>query len=213
MKTVASAFALALAATAVPAAAKVTEVSERGFVIRYLAEVPADAGTAWDMLLKPSEWWDSKHTWSGDAANLSLDPRAGGCFCEVLRDAKSKKGAPRGGVEHMRIVYIENDRALRMVGALGPLQADAAQGTLTVQLKPVGKGTQILLEYVVGGYLRTPMDKLAPAVDGVLGEQMAGLARKLGSSADFSPSADGEGKDEAKAKGSPDKAGPEMIGR
>lgn len=92
------------------------------------------------------------------------------------------KAAPRGGVEHMRVIYAERPRALRMTGVLGPLQADAANGTMTVQLKPAenGKGTQILLEYVVGGYARTPYEKLAPAVDGVLGEQVKRLAAKLG---------------------------------
>lgn len=213
MKTAASALALALFAGAFPASAKVSEVSERGFVIRYVAEVPADRDEAWDMLLKPSEWWDSKHTWSGDAANLSIDPRAGGCFCEVLRDANSKKAAPRGGVEHMRIVYIEKGRALRMTGALGPLQADAAQGTLTMELKPAKGGTQILLEYIVGGYLRTPMDKIAPAVDGVLGEQLAGLARKLGRVADSPLSDDGIGEKEAEGEDPAKTAPPKMIGR
>ncbi|SFG10309.1 hypothetical protein SAMN05518801_107136 [Novosphingobium sp. CF614] len=180
--TFAVAAVVVVAGVSVPAVAKVAEVSDRGFVVRHVAEVSADLDETWAMLLKPAEWWNSEHTWSGDAAHLSIDPRAGGCFCEVLPNQTSPKAAPRGGVEHMRVVYIERPRALRMVGALGPLQADAANGTLTIQLKPAekGKGTQILLEYVVGGYVRTPFEKLAPAVDGVLGEQVGHLAAKLG---------------------------------
>lgn len=180
----------ALITPALPASAKVTEASERGFIVRHVAEVPADVDATWAALIKPAEWWNSAHTWSGSAANLSLDARAGGCFCEVLPgkansgpDAKAApKPAPRGGVEHMRVVYIEKGRALRMVGALGPLQADAVAGTLTVQVKALEAGakTQILLEYVVGGYIRTPADKMAAAVDGVLGEQLGHLAEKLG---------------------------------
>lgn len=183
MKPLAYALTLAaLASGASPAAAKVVEVSERGFVVRHTAEVPAEAGQTWAMLLDVSEWWDSEHTWSGSAANMSIEPRAGGCFCEILPDGEAMKAAPRGGVEHMRVIYAERPRALRMTGVLGPLQADAANGTMTVQLKPAenGKGTQILLEYVVGGYARTPYEKLAPAVDGVLGEQVKRLAAKLG---------------------------------
>lgn len=181
------ALALGFAGLASPAQAKVAEVSDRGFVIRHIVQVPASAEEVWAVLVKPSEWWDSAHTWSSSAANLSIDPRAGGCFCEILPNTASPKAAPRGSVEHMRVIYAERPRALRMSGALGPLQADAASGILTVQLKPgengpgeKGGGTQILLEYVVGGYVRTPFEKLAPAVDGVLGEQVRRLSEKLG---------------------------------
>lgn len=194
MKHSALASALVFASTlpaafhAAPAAAKVVQVDERGFVIRHLAEVPVSPAEAWSVLVKPSVWWDSRHTFSSDSANLSLDARPGGCFCEVLPDKDSSKAPPRGGVEHMRVVYIEKPRALRMVGALGPLQSDAVTGTLTIQLKPVGEGedakTQILLEYVVGGYLRTPTDKMAPTVDTVLGEQVAHLVESLGGAFD-----------------------------
>jgi hypothetical protein len=170
---------LALAPAA--ASAKVAQVSAQGFVVRHLVDVSASPEETWAVLVKPSVWWDSKHTWSTDAANLSIDARAGGCFCEILPNPASPKSAPRGTVEHMRVIYVERPRALRMVGALGPLQADAAMATLTIQLKADDKGgTQVLLEYVVGGYTRTPFEKLAPAVDGMLGEQMRRLSEKLG---------------------------------
>lgn len=172
----------AMAVQAAPAIAKVTEVSDRGFVIRHFAEVPATPEAVWAMLGKPSEWWDAEHTWSGDSANLSLEARAGGCFCETLPNTASPKAAPRGSVEHMRVVYAERPRALRMIGSLGPLQADATIGTMTFQIKPVsdGKRTQLLLEYVVGGYVRTPMADMAQAVDGVLALQINRLAAQLG---------------------------------
>ncbi|EJL30172.1 hypothetical protein [Novosphingobium sp. AP12] len=173
--------ASALALAPVAAGAKVAQVSAQGFVVRHLVDVSAPPEETWAVLIKPSVWWDSRHTWSTDAANLSIDARAGGCFCEMLPNPASPKSAPRGTVEHMRVVYVERPRALRMVGALGPLQADAAMATLTIQLKADEKGgTQVLLEYVVGGYTRTPFEKLAPAVDGMLGEQVRRLSEKLG---------------------------------
>lgn len=174
----------------VPAVARVQEASERGIVMRYVAHVPVGADEAWAVLMKPAQWWDSEHTYSGDAANLSLDPRPGGCFCEML-PAKEPKGVPRGGVEHMRVVYIDKGRALRLNGALGPLQADAATGTLTFQFKPDETGTQILVEYVVGGFFRGDVAKLAPMFDGVLGGQVDRLVEKLGGSfgAAFRPGA------------------------
>lgn len=179
-------FALALMVAGmalVPSAANanVAQVAANGFVVRHVLEVPASIDETWAVLIKPSVWWDSDHTWSGDAANLSLDARAGGCFCEILPNETSAKAAPRGSVEHMRVVYVERSRALRMVGALGPLQSDVLNGTLTMQLKADPKGgTQVLLEYAVGGFSRKPFEKLAPAVDGMLGGQMKRLGEKLG---------------------------------
>ena len=179
-------FAIALAAAGmalVPsvASASVAQATASGFVVRHVAQVSATPDETWAVLVKPSVWWDSEHTWSGDAANLTLDARAGGCFCEILPNESSPKASPRGSVEHMRVIYVERGRALRMSGALGPLQSDAAIGTLTVQLKPDGKGgTQVLLEYVVGGFTRTSFEKLAPAVDGMLGGQLQRLTEKLG---------------------------------
>jgi hypothetical protein len=36
-----------------------------------------------------------------------------------------------------------------------------------------------MVDYVVGGHARFPLRTLAPAVDAVIGEQAAGLARAL----------------------------------
>ncbi|WP_132386827.1 SRPBCC family protein [Novosphingobium sp. PhB165] len=170
------------ALAAAPAQAKVQEASERGIVMRYVAHVPVGADEAWAVLVKPSQWWDSEHTYSGSSANLSLDARPGGCFCEVLPDKDAPKAAPRGGVEHMRVIYIDKGRALRLTGALGPLQADAAVGTLTFQFKPDETGTQILVEYVVGGYFRTDAARLATMLDRVLAGQVDRFVEKLGGS-------------------------------
>ena len=178
MRTVAASLALIAALGAGPAAAKVAQVSDGGFVVQLAAEVEVGRQAAWDELLKPQDWWDPAHSFSGDAANFSLDPRPGGCFCEAM---PGKDGTPDGGVEHMQVIYVEPYRALRMRGALGPLQSEALVGNLTIQLKPVdGGGTQVLWEYVVGGFMRPKAEEVAPAVDKVLSEQLARLAAKLG---------------------------------
>lgn len=161
--------------------ASVLQVGQNGFVIREVAQVPASPEETWAVLVKPSVWWNSEHTWSGDAANLSLDVRAGGCFCEIMPGDGGTRGPARGSVEHMRVIFVDRARALRMTGALGPLQAEALTGTLTVQLKGDDKGgTQATLQYVIGGFSRTPFDKLAPAVDDMLGDQVKRLSAKLG---------------------------------
>jgi hypothetical protein len=166
---------------AAPSRGEVVARAETGFVVHQVAEVAAGPSEAWKALVEPAGWWNGEHTFSGNAANLALEPRAGGCFCETL-PGEGEKGwlRPRGSVEHMRVVFAEEAKALRMVGALGPLQSEAVQGTLTITLKPVDGGTRITWDYVVGGYMRYKQEQIAPAVDKVIGEQLARLADKLG---------------------------------
>ncbi|WP_150291175.1 SRPBCC family protein [Sphingobium estronivorans] len=157
------------AAMAVPAHSSVTASSDVGFAVENSVEIAADAPTAYRLLAQPARWWSSDHTYSGHAANLSLKPVAGGCFCEAL---------PNGGsVEHGQVIYAVPDKQLRLTGALGPLQAEAVTGTLDFTIEPVGKGVRVVMRYAAGGYLRMGGAKIASVVDKVLAEQLAGLAR------------------------------------
>lgn len=158
---------LAAALIAAPAAAEVVQSTPAGFEVRESVDVPVPAERVWPVVLAPRLWWNKDHTYSEDSANLSLDERAGGCFCEKLPN--------KGSVEHMRVVYIQPPKMVRMTGALGPLQAEAANGTLTIALAKTEAGTRITMSYLAGGYVRVGMDKLAPVFDRVLGLQMQGL--------------------------------------
>ena len=80
---------------------------------------------------------------------------------------------------------------LRLSGALGPLQSEAVTGVLTMTLRRDGNGTRIVWEYVVGGYMRTPIAQVAPAVDQVLAEQLQRLAARVRSAGERA-GADGE---------------------
>lgn len=175
--------ALALAPHA--AQAEAVAQSDAGFVVKHSAEVAADPQAVWKALIAPAKWWSSDHTWSKDAANLYLDAQATGCFCEKLpKPADAPADQRMGSVEHMHIVFADPQRGLlRMTGALGPLQGEALHGTLTVTLTKTETGTRITLEYVVGGYMRFKGEEIAPAVDGVLGQQLAGLVKVVGESA------------------------------
>lgn len=173
-----SAIAFALAGTS--ARADVVAKTEIGFVSRNTVEVAAKPEVVWAALITPSGWWNPQHTYSADAANLSLVPVAGGCFCEKLPLAKdAAKGAPAGSVEHMRVIYVVPGTAVRLTGGLGPLQSEAVSAVLTITLKPTEKGTRILFEYVVGGYMRYSTDQIGPAVDKVMLEQLGRLALKI----------------------------------
>ena len=157
--------ALLLAASA--ASAEVT-IGEHGFTTVNGATVAASPDEVWTALIDPARYWNPEHSWYGDAANFSLDPVAGGCFCEIDGERSA---------EHMRVVAVDPGSLLRLAGALGPLQREGLSGGMTWQLEPVEEGTRITLRYVVGGHSQAfPIDTIAPAVDGVLREQLERLA-------------------------------------
>ena len=168
---------------ATPANAEVKSQSEIGFVVGHTAEVLAKPDDVWKRLLVPKDWWNPAHSWSGKTDGFYIDAQAGGCFCELLQDKASDGSVkPRGSVEHMRVVFTDPGKVLRMTGALGPLQSEAMQGTLTVAMEPLkdGAGTKISLSYVVGGYMRYKVADIGPAVDAMLGDQFQRLIKPMG---------------------------------
>ena len=168
-----------------PAGAEVIEETENRFVTKDEAVVSATPKETWLALISPAGWWSSEHTWSADAANLRLTPQAGGCFCEKIpEEVTADSFTLEGSVEHMRVIQAYPERALRMVGALGPLQSEPVSGVLTIVLTevetPEGMGTRIVWEYNVGGPMRYEVPVIAKAVDAVMSLQLAGLSKKLG---------------------------------
>ena len=181
MKFLAAVLAAPLLFAATSAQAEIVESNVGGFVTRDEAIVDATPKEVWLALISPAKWWNSAHTWSADAANLTLKPQAGGCFCErIPEDPDPTRITLEGSVEHMRVIQAYPERALRLRGSLGPLQSEPASGVLTIAISEVDNGTRIVWEYVVGGYMRFPVDVIAPAVDGVMSEQLNGLAGLLG---------------------------------
>ncbi len=168
-----------LSALSSPAFAEVKATSETGFNVVHIAEVAAPPDVVWKRLLAPKDWWNKAHSWSGSSEGFYIDPQANGCFCELFQE-KGADGKVKtvGSVEHMRVIFAQPGKVLRMQGALGPLQSEAVIGTLTVAMEPVkgSENTKLSFSYVVGGYMRYKVAEIAPAVDTVLGEQFKNLA-------------------------------------
>lgn len=151
------------------AAAGVTANGPPGFVVRQERVVAADPARVWSSFEQIGQWWDDAHTYSGKAANLTLDLRAGGCFCERW---------PGGEIEHLRVAYVSAaSHQLVMTGGLGPLLWLGASGSLIVKLAPAEGGTKISWEYRVSGYQPDGWEKTAASVDAVLGQQVDRLVR------------------------------------
>lgn len=179
-KTPIAVLALAAAISAAPASAEVTRTTDNSFVSRHEVVVEASPKQVWLALITPADWWRSEHTWSGDAKNLTLMPRAGGCFCETIPEVSEPgRFTLEGSAEHMRVVQASPETALRMVGSLGPLQSEPVNGVLTIAISKIDQGTRIVWEYNVGGPMRYEVPVIAKAVDGVMGLQLAALAKPL----------------------------------
>lgn len=165
---------LALGLLALPAAApaEVVSASATGFHLRHSVTLPAAPAGAFDAFAKVERWWDPAHTYGGDPSRLSLTLKPGGCFCELLKS---------GGIEHLRVTYVDRPNRLVLTGALGPLLYQAVAGVMDVQFEAAGTGTKVTLDYKAAGFAGGGADKLAPAVDQVIGEQFtryAAFARK-----------------------------------
>lgn len=162
--------AVAVLALGLPgsANAEVKAKAADGMTLQVVAEVALDRDDAWARLVDVASWWQSSHTYSGDAKSLSLDAQAGGCWCEIWSG---------GEVEHGRVVSVMPRDVLRVDGAFGPLQEMGVSGAMTLTLSDGGAGkTKLTLDYKVVGSSLSGLDKLAPIVDQVLAEQVQSFA-------------------------------------
>lgn len=169
------ALALIVTLAQAPARAEVVSAAPGAFVLRAEAEIAASPDQSWRALTRVGRWWNSEHTFSGDARRLGLDPRAGGCFCERWGNGQS--------VEHARVIMVlerEGVRTLRLQGALGPLQEMGVTGVLTFTIAPHTSGAKLTMSYRVTGDPGLGLDALAPLVDAVLNEQFSRLVRFAG---------------------------------
>jgi uncharacterized protein YndB with AHSA1/START domain len=149
------------------AAAEVKLASADALVIEHRFSIAAPPERAWEVLVHPERYWPKEHTWSGDPANLSLAPEAGGCFCERWADASA---------EHGHVVMAQPGRLLRLRGALGPFQAMAVTGVLTVALAAKDGGTEAVVTYRLSGDASHRLGDMAAGVDPVIRQQFATFA-------------------------------------
>lgn len=164
---------------AAPSQGTVSDVASNGFTLKIDAHIAAPPEKVYAALIEPARWWASDHTFSGDAKNLHLDAKAGGCWCETL---------PNGGsVAHLTVVYVDPGKALRLRGALGPFQGLGVDGALTWKLKPAPDGTDLSVTYAIGGYNKDGFAELSQAGDGVLSTQVGRLKKLIETKSPDSP--------------------------
>lgn len=146
------------------ALADVVHKAKDGFELKIATSVPATPEQAYKKFVDIGSWWSAEHTWWGKAENLSLEPKAGGCFCEIEGDKS---------VLHMTVAFVAPNREVRMLGGLGPLQQMGLNGVLTFKFIPVSDNeTRVVQIYRVSGYDPNGLEALAPIVDQVQTLQM-----------------------------------------
>lgn len=150
-----------LALTATGAQAEVVERHADGFTLRMSAPVAAGWAQAFFSVGDVDHWWNADHTYSGDAANLSLPLQPGACFCEAMPDGST--------FEHGRIAAMDQRREIRLEAPLGPLKGLTTRADLVFGWNNTIGGDQVLtLTYVVEG---EGLGAYADPVDQVLTDQ------------------------------------------
>ena len=147
--------------------AETSEVSASGFTITHAVVVESDPQKVWQAFTQLPLWWNSVHTWSGQASNLSLDATAGGCWCERWGNGASAM--------HGRVLLVIPGAVLRLQAWLGPLQERPVAGVLTFGTAQRDGATRLRVTYRVAGAADAGLDQLATAVDSVIGDQVKRL--------------------------------------
>ena len=158
--------ALTLLAVAIgsPASAEVVSANANGFHIRETVNLVVPTDVAFAAFARVGSWWDNEHTYSGAASNMSLSLSPGGCFCERIPAG--------GGIEHMRVAYVDPGDRVVLTGSLGPLLYEATSGVMDVKVERIAGGSKVTMDYKAAGFANGDAQKHAPVVDQVLATQM-----------------------------------------
>ena len=150
-------------------AAEVITAAPDHFTLKLEAQSELSPSEVWARLIEPSEWWQSDHTYSGDADNLSLDPHAGGHWREDWHG---------GSVWHGTVLQAQPETRLVLSAPFGPLQGLAVTSVWTISLAPnESGGTLITFDHITNGTSVSDLDTMAPAVDFVKQQAIESLAR------------------------------------
>jgi uncharacterized protein YndB with AHSA1/START domain len=164
MRISASILCMAPMLAVAPATAAVLSAGDHGFEVQHSVNLVVPPAEAYAAFAQIGGWWDNQHSYSGDAKRLTLNLRPGGCFCETLDDG--------GGVEHMRVAYVQPGERVVLTGSLGPMLYEATSGVMDVRFERIAGGTKVSLSYRVAGFAKGGAAAMAPVVDQVLGTQM-----------------------------------------
>lgn len=150
-----------------PCAAEILSSAPDHYTLYHESLTELSPDEAWARLIEPASWWSPEHTYSGDAANLSLDLQAGGLWREDWQG---------GSVAHGGVLSVQRGTALRLDAPFGPLQGMAVNVVWTISISQTESGTLIIFDEVATGSRESGLDAIAPAIDLVKQEAIERLA-------------------------------------
>jgi uncharacterized protein YndB with AHSA1/START domain len=145
------------------AKAEVVSAGPNGFHLRQSVQMVVPQQAAYAAFGEVRNWWNPEHTYSGKSANLGMTLVSGGCLCERLDNG--------GGIEHMRVTFIDPGKRIVLTGSLGPLLYEATTGVMDMTFERIAGGSKVTMDYKVSGFAEGGAEKLAPLVDAVLADQ------------------------------------------
>ncbi|NVJ98370.1 MAG: SRPBCC domain-containing protein [Alphaproteobacteria bacterium] len=163
---VAFAISIAFVGNGTRARADIVEANPDRYVLKHEATSALSPEKLWNKLVNPANWWHPDHTYSGDAANLSLDLQAGGLWREDWSG---------GSVFHGSVLQVKQGSMLRLDAPFGPLQDIAVKVVWTITITPEGEGSKVTFHEIASGDPKSGLDQLAPAVNFVKGEAIKRL--------------------------------------
>ena len=168
MRTSIIASAMLLAAIAGPAAAEVVDRGPHHFLLQFDTPLTATPEAALASVGEVAQWWDPAHTWSGDAANLTLPIQMGACLCEAMPDGTT--------FQHGRVTSLFPERSIGLHAPLGPLKDLATRAALVFSWSELSGGPALAMVFLVQG---EGVGAYADAVDHVMGVQFSRWAAYL----------------------------------
>ena len=155
---------IAISMMAAPASASVVSAGEHGFEVQSSVNLVVPTQDAYSAFGQIGQWWNNEHTYSGDAKRMSLQVRPGGCLCESLDEG--------GGIEHMRVTFVQPGERVVLTGSLGPLLYEATTGVMDVKVERIAGGSRVTMNYRAAGFAKGGAAAMAPLVDQVLADQL-----------------------------------------
>lgn len=157
---------VAVLACTTSAMAEVITAAPSHYTLKHKAPSSMPPSELWDRLTQPASWWHPDHTYSGDAANLTLRLEVGGLWEENWNGSS---------VLHGTVLHVVPGSKLQINAPFGPLKDIGVTVIWTIDIEAKGTGSMVTFTEVANGSNYSKLDELSGAVDYVKAEAIRRL--------------------------------------
>jgi hypothetical protein len=146
---------LAVLASASDLRSDTKELKSAAFEIQQEVVLSAKPDAVFDAVTGDiSPWWD--HHMSEHPKKLYIEPKPGGCFCEIFDDVGN-------GAQHAVVIYADRGKLLRFAGPLG-FSGMAVDAVTTYEFLADPAGTRLRVTTNITGQIDAPTAQALDAV-------------------------------------------------